>query len=97
MTIVTVDDLRVHLSMQEDEETDAVLEQKIGAAEDWVAGYIGQALADLDPLPAVVTEAVLRLAAELYENREASLVGVSAEILPFGVTDLLTPIRKWVF
>lgn len=97
MTIVTVDDLKAHMGLLEDEETDTVLEQKIGAAEDWVAGYIGQPLADLDPLPAAVKEAVLRLAAELCENREASLVGVSAEILPFGVTDLLTPVRKWVF
>jgi hypothetical protein len=96
MTIVTPAELRAHSNLSEDE-ADAFLTGKIEAAEDWIAGYIGQALADLDPVPAAVKEAVLRLAADLYELREASLVGVSAEILPFGVTDLLAPYRTWNF
>jgi hypothetical protein len=97
MIITTVADLRTHLSMQEDEESDALLQQKLDAAQAWIAGYIGQDLADLDPLPANVKEAILRLAADLYENREASIVGVSAETLPFGVVDLLASVRNWTF
>jgi hypothetical protein len=94
---ITAADLRTHLSMQEDEESDALLQQKLDAAQAWIAGYIGQDLADLDPLPANVKEAILRLAADLYENREASIVGVSAETLPFGVADLLAAVRNWTF
>lgn len=96
MTIVTPAELKAHSNLPDDE-NDALLAQKIAAAEDWCAGYVGQALQDFDPLPAGIREAVLRIAADLYENREASLVGVSASALPFGVTDLLTPHRVWVF
>jgi hypothetical protein len=97
VTITTVADLRAHLSMQADEESDALLQQKLDAAEAWVAGYVGQDFTDLDTLPANVKEAVLRVAADLYENREASIVGVSAEALPFGVVDLLASVRNWTF
>ncbi|MEW9838089.1 head-tail connector protein [Mesorhizobium marinum] len=96
MTIVTAAEVRAHSNLPDDE-PDAFLTQKIAAAEDWCAAYVGQALEEFDPLPAGIREAVLRIAADLYENREASLVGVSASALPFGVTDLLSPHRAWVF
>jgi hypothetical protein len=96
MTIVTAAELKAHSNLPDDE-SDVLLTQKIAAAEDWCAGYVGQALEDFDPLPASVREAILRIAADLYENREASLVGASASALPFGVTDLLAPHRAWVF
>lgn len=94
---ISIADLKTHMEILEDEATDALLQQKLDAAEAWVAGYIGQDLADLDPLPANVKEAVLRLAADLYENREASIIGVSVETLPFGVADLLAAVRNWTF
>ncbi len=50
----------------------------------------------LTPLPAVA-EAVRRIAAHMYENREAVIVGASVSELPLGVWDLLTPFRKWGF
>ncbi|WP_311028216.1 head-tail connector protein [Mesorhizobium koreense] len=96
MTIVTPAELRAHSNLPE-EDSDDFLIGKIAAAEDWCASYIGQALADLDPLPGAVKEAILKLAADLYELREASLVGTAAEILPLGVTDLLAPHRIWNF
>jgi hypothetical protein len=97
MTITTIADLKTHMGLLEDEATDELLQQKLNAAEAWVAGYVGQDFTDLDTLPATVTEAVLRLAADLYENREATLVGVSAETLPFGVVELLASVRNWTF
>ncbi|WP_367271975.1 head-tail connector protein, partial [Mesorhizobium sp.] len=51
MTIVTPAELKAHSNLSDDE-SDALLSQKIAAAEDWCAGYIGATLADLDPLPA---------------------------------------------
>jgi hypothetical protein len=47
--------------------------------------------------PAPVAEAVRQLASHLFENREASIVGISARELPFGFLDLIGPYRKWVF
>ncbi|CAJ0861987.1 hypothetical protein AMST5_01447 [freshwater sediment metagenome] len=47
--------------------------------------------------PAPIAEAVRQLAAHLFENREASIVGVTANEIPFGVFDLLTPYRAWAF
>ncbi len=96
MTIVTPAELKAHSNLSDDE-PDALLTQKIAAAEDWCAGYIGAKLDTFDPLPAGIREAILRLAADLYENREATLIGASGSLLPFGVTDLLTPHRTWRF
>ena len=55
----------------------------------------GAALTDASPGP--VIQATLMLVAHLYQCREASLVGVSSETVPFGVWDLLAPYREWSF
>jgi hypothetical protein len=47
-------------------------------------------------MPAPVDEAIRQLAGHLYANREATLVGVTAQALPFGVLDLLTPYTPFV-
>lgn len=47
------------------------------------------------PLP--LYEAIKLLVAYWYENREASLVGITSSELPFGLTDLLNRYRNWVF
>jgi hypothetical protein len=44
-----------------------------------------------------IIAAIKLLAAHLYANREASVVGVTAADLPFGLFDLLGPFRTWVF
>lgn len=93
--IATANDLREQLNIEPGFEADDFLERKIAAAESWIETYIGTSLAELDPLPASITEAVLQLAAHLYENREATLVGVSGSELPFGVVDLIRPHRVW--
>lgn len=74
---------------------DALLTHKIGAAEAWLAGYIGGPLPD--PLPADLVEAVLQLAAHWFENREATAYGASVNEVPFGVVDLARQYRVWSF
>ncbi len=37
------------------------------------------------------------LVGHLYENREASVVAVSAELMPMGLYDLMAPYREWSF
>jgi len=91
---------------------DSLLARKLDAAEAYVASFIGAALPVteyLDPnadpgvepevvrvLPAVVTQAVLMLAAFWFETREAAQVGGNPYTVPFGVHDLLQPLRQWV-
>ncbi|MFZ5678494.1 MAG: head-tail connector protein [Pseudomonadota bacterium] len=92
---VTVDNLKAHLNLTSDAD-DALLADKLAAALEWVAKYTGIPSDDAN-LPPPVREATLRLAADLYENREASLIGVTAQALPFGMLDMLEPYREWVF
>ena len=95
MTAVTLANLKAHLNVTIDDD-DALIADKLAAAADWVAKYTGIP-ADSDNIPPSVNEAVRQLAAHLYENREATLVGVTAQSLPFGFLDLLIHERAWAF
>ena len=46
--------------------------------------------------PALV-EAVCQLAAHWYENREGTVVGATAQALPFGLSDIVREYREWSF
>lgn len=92
---VTLNDLKAHLNVTLDND-DALLTGKLDAAKGWVASYIA---ADVDAAdtPAPVNEAIRQLAGHLYANREATLVGVTAQSLPFGFLDLLANYRAFAF
>jgi uncharacterized phage protein (predicted DNA packaging) len=94
MTISTAN-LKAHLNITTDDD-DALLADKIAAASEWVAAYIGGSV-DGDDTPAPVNEAIRQLAGHLYANREATLVGVTAQCLPFGFLDLLANYRAFAF
>ncbi|HEY8566591.1 MAG TPA: head-tail connector protein [Beijerinckiaceae bacterium] len=96
MSVVSIDELREHLNLPEGQD-EALLTRKLASAEAMVADYIGQPLADLDPMPAPVIEAVLQVAGHLFENRELVTVGVSAAPLPFSALEATLPYRKWQF
>lgn len=55
----------------------------------YVAGY-----GDADAVPAPIRAAILLIIGHLYENREASTLGVTAELLPMAVDALLVPFRR---
>jgi uncharacterized phage protein (predicted DNA packaging) len=93
--VVTLESLKAHLNVTTDVD-DALIGEKLAAAAEWVSKLTAIS-ADATDIPAPVNEAVRQLAAHLYENREASLVGVTAQSLPFGMMDLLDPYRAWVF
>lgn len=89
--------LKAHLNITDDAD-DELLEQQLAAAISHTAGFVESN----DPLtwdnaPADVRQAILMIAAHWFENREATLVGVSAAPTPFGYHDLLLPFRRWVF
>lgn len=82
--------IRAHLNLDPERDTE-LLTHYAGAAEAWVASYIGQ------PFPAspLATQAVLMMTAHSYENREA--VSFSNPFsLPFGIHDMLSPLKDRV-
>lgn len=94
MAVIPLADIKAHLNLTTDLDDD-LLTEKVAAAEAWVDTYTGGALTESSPAP--LKEAARMLAAHLYENREASLVGITADALPFGLMDMLTPYRAWAF
>lgn len=94
--------LQAHLNMTELDAIDAiVVPQVLAAASAQVERILGYALDDIVELPngapADLEQAVLMLAAHLYENREATLVGVTAQEVPFGVAQILGEYRSYTF
>lgn len=105
--MIDLTDAKAHLNLTTDDD-DRLVNAKIDAATAWIALYTGTDYvtpgedADgypvpVDTTPAPVKEACRQLTAHLYQNREASLVGVTAQALPFGLLDLLAPYRAWSF
>jgi hypothetical protein len=92
---ITLEQAKAHLNVTLDAD-DALLTDKLAAAKAWIGAYTASD-PDGNGTPAPVNEAVLQLTAHLYENREASLVGVTATALPFGFLDLLAPYRAFAF
>lgn len=93
---ITLDQAKAHLNLGSIDTDDALISDKLAAAKAWVGAYTASNV-DADGTPAPVNEAVLQMTAHLYQNREASLVGVTAQELPFGFLDLLAPYRAFAF
>lgn len=96
MTILSVADLKGHLNIVGTDD-DALIGNKIAAAEAWIASFVGTPLDDFDPLPAPLMEAVRQLVGHLYENREATLIGITMADVSPGLFDLMRPYREYVF
>ncbi len=102
MTVVSVADVKAHMNVTVADD-DALIGDKIAAAEAWIGTFIGSPLDDAtafpDGAPEPLKEAVRQLVAHLYENREATLVGntlTSMDVSP-GLFDLIGPYREYVF
>ena len=85
---ISLDDMKSHLRVTISDD-DVIIADKLATATDWVLNYTG--ISGDSTIPSPVNEAIRQLTGHLYANREASLVGVTAQSLPFGVLDLLTP------
>ena len=92
---LTIDDAKAHLNVTTTFD-DALITNKLTAAKAWVSDYIAGNV-DTDGTPQPVLEAVLILTAQLYDNREISTQGLTAQELPFGFLDLLAPYRAYSF
>lgn len=91
---ISLSDLKAHLRIT-DNADDALLQSKIDAAADWIAGYTGIP-ADSDTIPATVSEATCILAGSLFDY-DGSLEGATAQTMPKRVLELLDGHRDWVF
>lgn len=80
---------------------DALLTRLLTAATGHIERLLGYALDDTtalpDGAPADLELAVYMTAAHWYENREATLVGVTAQALPMGVDDIIANHRTYTF
>jgi uncharacterized phage protein (predicted DNA packaging) len=98
--IVTLDDAKAHLNVTGTAD-DALVTAQIAAAQGQVESLLGFKIEDTfsdvdqDPVPPALKQAVLLLVGHLYENREASLIGVNAQALPFGLWDLVNEHRNY--
>ncbi|HDZ73497.1 MAG TPA: phage gp6-like head-tail connector protein [Aurantimonas coralicida] len=97
--IVDLADLKAQLRVDHDDDN-VLIEQKIAAAQAHVENAIGFPIEETYAAPLVVPEplkeAVRLYAAHLYENREASIVGVTIIPVP-GFQDIINSYRDWTF
>lgn len=80
--------IRAHLVVDHADD-DQLLTHYGNVAAAWVAAYVG---APFDPASPLMVQAALLLVATQYESREA-VTFASAYQLPFGVHDLLSPLK----
>jgi hypothetical protein len=105
MAIVTVDQLKEQLNLTDDlgSGDDALLGRKISAAQNHIERLIGFKIEETyggvgqDPIPPALVECVCQLAAHWYENREGTVVGATAQTLPFGLVEIVREFREWSF
>lgn len=84
MSEITIAEVKQHLRITSNADND-LLGQKLAAAEDHVARFIGGPLVVSDAMPAGVREAVLQQTAFLFDGTPVDLSG------------LLAPYRVWSF
>ena len=93
--IVTLDEMKAHVNVTQAAD-DTLLQHQIAAAHARIERTLGFAIADkFTEAPADLKQAVLMLAAHWYENREATLVGVTGQTIPLGVRDITDSYRQW--
>ncbi len=93
--MLTLSDAKAQLNRTDIDLDDDLIQAKLDAATEWVAAYTGAEITDATPSP--VNQAILMLTAHLYQNREAAIVGMTVDALPFGFLALLDPYRSFYF
>lgn len=90
MTILTLTEIKQHLRLDESETAEDDLLASLGdAAHDYAEQYVGRPIPwDGEPVPPSVKAAIKLIVGQLYEDREATYVGVSVEDNPAVVNML---------
>ena len=93
MSIITVSLAKSHMNVVGNAD-DELIQLYADAAETYLGNYIGRVIADLDPVPADLKLAVLRLVAFYYEHREAVSFGDAMRLAPYGVMSIANAYRE---
>ncbi|MCC5968394.1 MAG: phage head-tail connector protein [Pararhodobacter sp.] len=103
MAIVTEAELIAQLGLEGITGHEAMLAQKIAAAQAHVERLLGFKIEaqfggeDQEPIPEPLREAVLQLAAWWFEQREAGLTGTIVTTPPHSLPDIVAEYREWTF
>lgn len=99
-----VEAFKAHLNMTDsegDEIDEAVLQRFLDAAKAHCERILGYKLTSAvqlpDGPPADLEQAVLMLGAHWYSEREAVLIGVTGQDVPFGIAQILGEHRSYTF
>ncbi|MBD9493196.1 head-tail connector protein [Ensifer sp. ENS01] len=93
MSAVTLELAKAHMQVDDNTE-DELIALYLEAAETWAGNYIGKPIADLDPVPADVKLAILKLISFYFEVRSLATFGLSVDMAPQGVTSILDSYRE---
>lgn len=94
---VTLEKMKAHLNVTFSDD-DALITDKIAAAQSYIEAQLGYVIADEYPDGApALDEAVKQIVAHYYEHRESVMVGVSAGVVPMSARDTIDTFRKWNF
>ena len=98
MPIVNLADMKAELGIL-DGADDGLIADKIEAAQAWLEQFLGYEIAAEFPdgAPADLVMAVKMQAAHLYENREATAAGISLQLAPNGVDDVIRNRRAYAW
>ncbi|EJB03266.1 putative phage protein possibly involved in DNA packaging [Rhizobium leguminosarum bv. trifolii WSM597] len=95
MSAVSLELAKAHMKIDGNAE-DELVSLYIDGAETWIGNYIGKPITDLDPVPADVKIAILRLVSFYFECRNIATFGLSMQLAPHTVTSILDNYReKW--
>ena len=102
MAIVEGSKLFEHLNLV-DSGDQAVCARLVDAAQDHMERQLGFKITTRfggvgqEAIPESLKQAVLLLGGHWFENREGTLVGVTAQALPYGVTEIIGDFRDYTY
>ena len=87
---------KLHLNLTTTDD-DVLVARLILVAKDWLERQLGYTLATEYPagVPPSIDHAQLMMVGHFYANREATMVGFAAGVLPLGVGDIVNDWRHW--
>lgn len=93
MSSVTLSLAKAHLNIDHSSD-DELIQLYIDAADDWFQGQTGRVLAEMQPIPADIKLAILKLVAFYYMQREAVSFGDAVRLAPYGVQAVANAYRE---
>ncbi|ASP85475.1 DNA-packaging protein [Sinorhizobium meliloti] len=97
--IVQLDEVKENLNITGNDD-DALLTRQIAAAESHIDRLLGFKMETEYPagaVPADLKQAICHLVGHWYENREATIAGISLMPVPYSVQEIVREYRNWSF